>query len=59
MSEQNRCMAVPVLDARNQFFGRAIEIRTMSDQMAEGVPRRAMKLSIPIRQELVSIDGTI
>ena len=51
-------MAIPVLDARNQLFGRDNEIRAISDQMTEGVPRRAMKHSIPITQELVSIDGT-
>ena len=29
MSKQNRCMAISVLDARNQLFGRANEIRAI------------------------------
>ena len=40
------------------FLAEAAKFVPLSDQMTGGVRRRVMKRSIPITQELVSIDGT-
>ena len=58
MSKQNRCMEIPFLMHEISSLAEPTKFVPLSDQMTEGVPRRAMKRFIPITQELASIDGT-
>ena len=48
MTKQNPTMAIPVLDAGNQLYGRAYKKVSLSEQMTQGVPLRAVKCAIPI-----------
>ena len=58
MSEHNGCMALQFSMHEINSLAEPTKIVPLSDQMTEGVPRRAMKRSIPIIQEFVFIDGT-
>ena len=58
MSEHNRCLEIPIFDARNQLFDRANENRTIVRPDDGGRSRRARKRSLPITQDFVSIDAT-